>query len=707
MKKRRGIRRQITFTVTLLVIASLVLLGLALSGLIFINQKNQLHDLQHEVANYAVNEMAWDTHEIESLLNLAITSYDLLSLNAHNRFNILSQLLNSKDIKRHDILDELVLLDSDGRELTRVSRTIVFSASELGERADADEFLIPKRSGKLHYGPLIFDETTYEPMITLSLPILDVRSGAVTGVLLGSIRLNRVWENVVERPFGKSGSIFITNSDGKVVAHRDPSVVYRNTFYKAETPEGIQTGLNGKRVLLVGKKFHLGDQPFVLYTALPFREVLTLSLQTVSFTSVFLFACILLSVTVSFIAVNRIVRPIESLADDARKISAGKLVAPVPVGNADEIGDLSSAFNIMTSKLLETISSLEHQIDERKLAEEEIIKQNELLRGILNSLTHPFYVVDANDYTITLANDATGFDLSAGRATCYALTHQRDTPCDSSEHPCVIARIKETGNPVTVEHFHFDKEGKPLIMEVHGYPIFDSTGNIIQVIEYNLDITKRKTDEDRIMASLKEKEVLLREIHHRVKNNMQIISSLLNLQSSVVSDIRDVEMLKDSQNRIRSMSLIHEKLYGSEDLAHIDIRDYINDLTRYIFQFHKTVTDNVELKIEIENIWLGIDTAIPCGLIINELVSNSLKHAFPENRQGEIRVTLRKTDEGEIELIISDNGIGIPEGLDISSTKTLGLLLVNTLAKEQLQGKIELDRTKGTKFRITFKEVKY
>ena len=361
----------------------------------------------------------------------------------------------------------------------------------------------------------------------------------------------------------------------------------------------------------------------------------------------------------------------------------------------------------MTSNLLETISSLKQQIDERKLAEEEIIQRNKLLNNILNSLTHPFYVINVNDYTVTLANPAANFGRLSGKSTCYALTHQRGEPCDDTEHPCVIKEIKRTGKPVTFEHIHYDTEGNPSINEVHGYPIFDDRNNIVQVIEYNLNITKRKKAEEKIKESLREKEILLREIHHRVKNNMQIISSLLNLQASVVSDKKDIEMLRDSQNRIKSMSLIHEKLYGSEDLAHIDINDYNNDLTRYIFQFHKTVLNNVALKIDIENIWLGIDTAIPCGLIINELVSNSLKHAFPENRQGEVRITLRKTDEDEIALTVSDNGIGIPEDVDISSSKSLGLLLVNTLSKEQLQGKIELDRTEGTKFCITFKDVKY
>ena len=238
--------------------------------------------------------------------------------------------------------------------------------------------------------------------------------------------------------------------------------------------------------------------------------------------------------------------------------------------------------------------------------------------------------------------------------------------------------------------------------------------------------------ETKIRDSLKEKEVLLREIHHRVKNNMQIISSLLKLQSTQTNDSRDIEMLKESQNRIKSMSLIHEKLYESKDMAHINFRDYVGDLTRGIFRSYGAAAGRAELKIEAEDIWLGIDTAIPCGLIITELVSNSLKYAFPSTKpadrptdrpstmpnelagkhepagkKGEVKVAIHKTDGDEIELIVSDNGIGLPEGLDFRNTGTLGLRLVTTLSEDQLSGKIEIRRTGGTEFRVNFREIKY
>ncbi len=198
----------------------------------------------------------------------------------------------------------------------------------------------------------------------------------------------------------------------------------------------------------------------------------------------------------------------------------------------------------------------------------------------------------------------------------------------------------------------------------------------------------------------------MREIHHRVKNNMQLVSSLLRLQSRYIKDKKYIEMLKESQNRIRSMAFIHEKLYQSKDLANIDFNGYIKSLADDLFRSYGVSIDKIALKMDIDSVSFGIDTAIPCGLIINELVSNSLKYAFPEDRKGEIKIALRRTDRNEVELVVSDDGVGIPEDLDFRNTESLGLQLVSGLAEDQLQGKIKLNRAKGTEFRIRFKERK-
>lgn len=222
---------------------------------------------------------------------------------------------------------------------------------------------------------------------------------------------------------------------------------------------------------------------------------------------------------------------------------------------------------------------------------------------------------------------------------------------------------------------------------------------------------KRKEVEEQLNSSLKEKEVLLKEIHHRVKNNMQVISSLLNLQSSRIKSPDILEMFKESQDRIRSMSLIHERLYQSADLAKIDFSHYIQNLASHLFQSYRIDPEAVSLKTEVRDVSLDINRAIPCGLIINELISNSLKYAFPQakeadkkkKKRGEIDIQLT-ADDGKVLLQVKDNGVGLPEDLDIETADSFGLQLVTTLAA-QLNGRIDIKRKPGTTFKITFDKV--
>ena len=215
------------------------------------------------------------------------------------------------------------------------------------------------------------------------------------------------------------------------------------------------------------------------------------------------------------------------------------------------------------------------------------------------------------------------------------------------------------------------------------------------------EITVLKQIEEQIKESLVEKEMLLGEIHHRVKRSMQSFSSLVGLQSGYFRD-QIIEKLKDSQNHIKSIALVHEKLYESKDLKRIDFSEYIQNLTDDLFRSYGVDQNLIKLKINIDDVSLDIDTTIRLGLIINELVSNSLKYAFPDDRKGEIQIDSH-SDDGKFTLKVSDNGIGFPKDLDFQKTETLGLQLVGTLVR-QLDGTIELDRITTTEFKIIFKE---
>jgi two-component sensor histidine kinase len=212
------------------------------------------------------------------------------------------------------------------------------------------------------------------------------------------------------------------------------------------------------------------------------------------------------------------------------------------------------------------------------------------------------------------------------------------------------------------------------------------------------DITERVHVEERLKASLRDKETLLKEIHHRVKNNLQVVASLLSLQSGYVQDAATQQLFEESQHRIRSMALVHERLYQSQDLARIDFAEYVNSLVTHLFSSYHA--QGIKWRIEADPIALDIDTAVPCGLILNELVTNALKHGFPDGRGGEVYVGVREAD-GRYAIVVQDDGVGFQEAVDFHNAASLGLQLVNSLVR-QLGGAIELCRLKGTKFEITF-----
>ncbi len=219
------------------------------------------------------------------------------------------------------------------------------------------------------------------------------------------------------------------------------------------------------------------------------------------------------------------------------------------------------------------------------------------------------------------------------------------------------------------------------------------------------ELDEKKEAEKRITASLQEKELLLQEIHHRVKNNLQIMSSLLRLQASHFRDQNIQHIFKESENRIKAMAIIHNKLYASSDYEKVDFADYIKTLTQNLYLSYGADPSSIRLEIDVKDVFLNIDTAIPCGLIINELVSNSLKYAFPNNKDGSIKLQMN-FEENDLILDVKDNGVGIDKSIDITSSDTLGLKLVQLLTS-QMDGKVEIKNTVGTEFKIVFKELNY
>jgi len=247
--------------------------------------------------------------------------------------------------------------------------------------------------------------------------------------------------------------------------------------------------------------------------------------------------------------------------------------------------------------------------------------------------------------------------------------------------------------------------GRTICTEQSNVPVTDDSGAIIAVEGIARDITERQKTQDTLEKSLKEKEILLTEIHHRVKNNMQIISSLLSLQSQGIRDASIQELFMDTQNRIQSIALIHNLMYKSKDLANVDFEEYIQNLAAVLLRTLSSRQDKISLSVEAEDVSLDLNRAIPCGLIINEVVSNSIKHAFPGGGPGEIQITFSGKSSDRYTLKIKDNGIGMDSDIDPSNIDTIGLTIVRDLT-DQLKGTFLMRSNQGTEIEISFPKMK-
>ena len=275
---------------------------------------------------------------------------------------------------------------------------------------------------------------------------------------------------------------------------------------------------------------------------------------------------------------------------------------------------------------------------------------------------------------------------------------------DPVELPKVLAQWKasiETGKPFEMTFPLRRADGVFRLFLTRGFPLRDAAGRVAQWFGTNTDVTDLKRAEESLKASLAEKEVLLKEIHHRVKNNMQVLSSLVSLQADSMAEPALGAVFADMRDRVRSMALVHEKLYQSGSLAAVDFAAYAESLMQYLWQAHHTQAA-VSLKLELEPVTLTVETAVPCGLILNELAANALKHAFRGRPEGAVTVAVRTGPDGRVSLRVSDNGVGLPAGLDWQQAKSLGLRLVQLLAR-QLGGTVEARDGAGTEFVVNFR----
>lgn len=373
----------------------------------------------------------------------------------------------------------------------------------------------------------------------------------------------------------------------------------------------------------------------------------------------------------------------------------------------------NSYFGYVHNERLHWVWGFQLDITDRKRAEEALRESEEKHRNLFETMTQGIIYVDASGEILT-ANPAAqrilGLTLDQIKSrTAYdsdwKAIHEDGSEFLSESHPSVFALKSRQEVRNVVMGVYNPKSDEYRWININSVPQY-TPGKTEPFQAYSIfeDITDRKRAEEQIQKDLEEKKVLLREIHHRVKNNLKIVSSLLSLQVNHIKDKHTRDIFDESRNRVRSIELIHEELYRSKEFSKVSFEEYIEILARHLYNAYYPEPGRIELEIKVEDVSLGIDLAVPCGLIINELISNAFKHAFPPSFEGKgkIEIALHPTEAGEIELIVKDNGVGIPENLGIHNVESLGIKLVIIMAEDQLNGKVRLERREGTKFSIRF-----
>ncbi|MFC1747362.1 EAL domain-containing protein [Pseudomonadota bacterium] len=356
---RPSIRRSIASTLLILAVAPLSVLGISLTWYSYEVQKQQAIDLQEEVSRRAADEIYRPIEEIQYDLNSAADVFDVMKLSSHERNNILKRLQFHADRGHQNILYSLTIVDSNGMELNKVSIREIYTAEDFRDISANPEFIIPTTKGDVYFSPVWFDDETGDPRLTLSMPWHNSRTMKIDAVLVSELRLKELWASVMDIRAGPNGNTFVTDGQGRVVAHRNPSIVLRGTTFMLPEKAGFHTGLDGESVSLAFADIQLGQQGLYIVTEQPIQDALDLTITTlITLVSAFVVA-LLLSIGVGYMFVHRMIMPIESLAETAKAISKGDLSRKAKANRDDETGILADAFNNMTTRLINTISRLE------------------------------------------------------------------------------------------------------------------------------------------------------------------------------------------------------------------------------------------------------------------------------------------------------------------------------------------------------------
>ena len=607
----------------------------------------------------------------------------------------------SSAIQAHDAISGARVIDKNG---------IVVVSSHADTKSDENvSGLFRIENGKIFAVNPSTSVFTGDDIIRVATPIMV--DGEFSGVIFVDFDAEKIFKIATDRTgLEETGEIYVLNRDGYMIT---PSRFIDGTPPKQDVdPEhfgstsaaALYTNYRDVNVLRAYAPIPAMD--WCLVAEIDEEEAFaSVARLTATMFSVFV-GLLLLGILICIRVSRTITDPVVKLHRGTDEIMKGNLDYKVGTGTEDEVGELSRAFDAMTSnlkesgiKLAEYSKGLENKVAERTAELDELLEEQ---KALLSTIPAFVYFKDRNGNYIA-ANKAfadktgTPVDEIAGK-TDYDFFQK----AQADAHRAYDHEVMESGEPkYDIEELVTGADGGFAWTSTSKTPFFGSGGDVIGMVGMTLDITERKKAEDQIKAALKEKEVMLREIHHRVKNNLQVVSSLLNMQARNATDEVTIGILSEARDRITTMSLIHSQLYEGSDLAEIDMKKFVDRLLGQL-QSYQVGDTRITRVVRVDDYPFPISVAVPVGLIINELLSNALKHAFEGKDEGTIEVSLTASEDGRINLTVSDDGVGLPPGFDIDTSKTLGLRLVKILTEDQLQGTLEVTSDCGATFKMEF-----